>query len=248
MFKRPSFFLCLGIICSVQGIDYQAVKACHAIKVAGLGCATAGVHISCAAVFQGREVSLETPLVYHGDDSLALHTLRFYCSNLVFLNQGKVVFQDPANCHLLDFESEKSLSLPFDLAPNQQFDQIRFQLGIDSLTNIAGAMGGDLDPTKGMFWTWQSGYINAKLEGYYSKCPARNHAFQFHLGGYLAPFQTVQTVVLAAPHAQQLQLQLDLSPFFEQLDWAGKSSIMSPGKEAVTLSATLSKSFSLHAR
>jgi hypothetical protein len=39
---------------------------------------------------------------------------------------------------------------------------------------------------------------------------------------------------------------LDLAAFFEQVDWANKPNIMSPGTEAVRLSGVLAKSFSIH--
>lgn len=200
------------------------------------------------AMFQGKIIALEEPLRISPGDSLALHTLRFYLSNFVFLKNDTVVFEEKNSYHLLDLENENSLSLEFEEAPNMDFDHIQFKLGIDSLTHISGVMGGDLDPTKGMLWAWQSGYINVKLEGFSEKCPTRNHEFQFHLGGYLAPFQSVQTISLSVPKRKNLLLLLDLTPFFEQVDWAKKNSIMSPSKEAVAFSKILANSFSIHAK
>ncbi len=198
-------------------------------------------------VFQGKKIGLDEPLRNSQMDSLALHTLRFYLSNFVFLKKGRVVFQEKSSYHLLDLEDKNTLELKFTGLGNQDFDHIQFKLGIDSLTHISGAMGGDLDPTKGMFWTWQSGYIHVKLEGFSEKCPTRNHAFQFHLGGYLAPFQSVQTVSLSVPKRKNLLLQLDLTPFFEQANWSEKHTIMSPSKDAVAMSKMLANSFSVHA-
>jgi hypothetical protein len=197
------------------------------------------------AVFQGKEIKLGTPLKHKKNEELTLQTLRFYLSHFIFLKNGKPVFEEKDSYHLLDLEAENSLLLAFKGSENLDFDQIQFKLGIDSLTHISGAMGGDLDPTKGMFWTWQSGYVNVKVEGVFEKCPTRNHEFQFHLGGYLAPLQTVQSVRLNAPKSKKLQLQLDLTPFFEKVDWAKKYSIMSPSKEAVILSKVLADSFSI---
>ena len=57
-------------------------------------------------------------------------------------------------------------------------------------------MGGDLDPTKGMYWAWQSGYINFKMEGSCSQCLATKNNFEFHLGGYQQPFYAMQTIEL----------------------------------------------------
>lgn len=198
------------------------------------------------AVFQGKEIKLGAPLTSKKNEGLTLQTLRFYLSNFVFLKNGKPVFEEKDSYHLLDVEAENSLLLAFKGSENLDFDEIQCKLGIDSLTHISGAMGGDLDPTKGMFWTWQSGYVNFKVEGIFEKCPTRNHEFQFHLGGYLAPHQTVQQVQLRIPKGKNLRLQLDLGPFFEKIDWAKKYSIMSPCKEAVASAQILAQSFSIY--
>lgn len=195
-------------------------------------------------VFQGKKIDLNTAAP-KGAPSISM--LRLYLSNFTFFKNGSIVFEEKNSFHLLDLEDENTLELKFPGLENLDFDLLQFNLGIDSLTHVSGAMGGDLDPTKGMFWTWQSGYVNFKLEGTYVKCPTRNHEFQFHLGGYLAPFQSVQSVQLKVPRGEKLLLQLDVSPFFEQVDWIKKYSIMSPGKEAVAASRVLANSFSIHA-
>lgn len=214
-----------------------------------------GVTVGFQPVFDGKKIVLGQSLLSQKQDSFSLQTLRVYLSHFVFLKNDRVVFEEKNSYHLLDLEDVNSLVLEFEVAQSLDFDQVSFKLGIDSLTHIAGAMGGDLDPTKGMFWTWQSGYINCKLEGFAEKSPARNREFQFHLGGYLAPFQSVQEVRLNVPKElstvqklTNLELQLDLAPFFKQVNWAKKHNIMSPSKEAVAMSKILANSFSLHAK
>lgn len=198
-------------------------------------------------VFGGKNVRIDESLKSAAGDSLSLHTLRFYLSNFVFLKNRTVVFQAKNSQYLLDLEDEKTLVLKFMVPENVDYDQLQFNLGIDSLTNISGAMGGDLDPTKGMFWSWQSGYINVKMEGYAEKCPGRNHEFQFHLGGYMPPYQSCQLVSLSIPKDKILKVRLDLTPFFEQVDWTRKHSIMSPCREAAEFSRIMAKSFRVHA-
>ena len=199
-------------------------------------------------VFKGKRVALDAPLQSIQGDSMALHTLRLYLSNFVFLKNGAMVHAEKNSHHLLDLEKEHTLDLGFQLPENTRFDELKFELGIDSLTQVSGAMGNDLDPTKGMFWTWQSGYINVKLEGFHVKSPARNHEFQFHLGGYASPFISQQSVRLAIPKKGDLKLVLDLAPFFEQVDQTHQYSIMSPAATAVDLSKILANSFRVYAK
>jgi hypothetical protein len=181
-------------------------------------------------------------------DSLTLFQLRFYLGHFTFYQNNTAILEDK-NYHLFDLEEESTLNLTFNLPENATFDSLTFNLGVDSLTTASGAMGGDLDPTKGMFWTWQSGYINVKMEGSSEKCPARNGEFLFHLGGYLPPYAAAQRVGLkTGGNSDKLLLMLDLAPFFEQVDWVNKHNVMSPGAEAVRLSGILAKSFLIHAQ
>src|ERR1044071_4197029 len=128
------------------------------------------------------------------DDSVLITTLKFYISNISFYDGNKQVWKENKSYHLVDISDPNSLKLKLDLPSKIKFTEIKFNLGIDSITNVSGALGGALDPTLGMYWTWQSGYINFKLDGRSSLCNTRNHEFQFHLGGYQYPHSALQTV------------------------------------------------------
>lgn len=199
------------------------------------------------ATYGGKTIGLEQPLRTAGGDSLALHSLRMYLGHFVVVQNGQAAPAGADEYFLPDLEEPASLHLHLDLPTGGRFDSLRFELGVDSLTNTGDVRGGALDPTRGMYWTWQSGYINVKLEGFCSRSAARNHDFQFHLGGYLPPHATVQTVQLALPGSGRAVLALDLEPFFRQVDWAARHHIMSPSAEAGKLSAVLSQSFRLYA-
>jgi hypothetical protein len=103
-------------------------------------------------------------------------------------------------------------------------------------------MAGDLDPIKGMYWAWQSGYINMKLEGKSSSCKTRNNEFQFHIGGYLSPYYAIRKVALSYDKkATQINIGIDLYNFFANLNLAKTNSVMIPGTLAMEL-ADYSKS------
>jgi len=61
---------------------------------------------------------------------------------------------------------------------------IRCMLGVDSIRNVSGVQTGALDPMKGMFWTWNSGYIMAKLEGKSAASKSLGNYFTYHVGGF----------------------------------------------------------------
>ena len=85
-----------------------------------------------------------------------------------------------------------------------------------------------------MYWAWNSGYINFKLEGTSDKCNTRKNEFQFHLGGYSGAQKALQNIVLKA--SEHNVIYLNLNSFFSKIDLAKDNHIMSPGIEAVKFS------------
>ncbi|MFK7969160.1 MAG: MbnP family protein [Bacteroidia bacterium] len=191
---------------------------------------------------QGEALELEKGYAVSGKtDSVQITRFRFYLSNIRFVQNGLVIDSVPKQHILIDAENGNTFSF---LSP-QQYDSISFQIGIDSLTNVSGALGGDLDPTKGMYWSWQSGYINMKLEGRSALCPTRNKQFQFHIGGYSAPFNMLQYVMLPVTGDDPVTIKVEVEHFLQKLDLKKTHSIMSPNTEALQLSQLLPTMFSV---
>ena len=190
-------------------------------------------------------LQLNNPHYQPGDDSIQIELLRFYVSGIELLNNNKTIFKEKNSFHLIDASENRSLLIPLNTAPNITFNRIKFNLGIDSVTNVSGAMGGDLDPTLGMYWTWQSGYINFKLEGKSNRCKTRNNEFQFHLGGYQSPFSALQTVILNTAATKKINIVLNMEKVIGDVDMVSQNHIMSPGKDAVSLSEKVSTNFSI---
>ncbi len=174
--------------------------------------------------------------------SISIENLKFYISNLVIILNDKIVFQDSLPARLIDIENKNSLSI--NVKNGLKFDKIVFNLGIDSITNVSGAFGGDLDPTKGMFWTWQSGYINFKLEGKDPLCKSRHQKFQYHLGGYAAPYNSLQLISLNLDKkSTRAEIRLPIDKFLKAVNPQNQSEIMSPSSRTVELSAILKQLF-----
>jgi hypothetical protein len=94
-------------------------------------------------------------------DQTRITSLRFYIGNIKLMKDTQIVFEHPSY-QLMDAKFTETLKIT---VPKVSFNKIAFSIGIDSLTNNQGALTDDLDPQNGMYWTWQSGYINFKLEG-----------------------------------------------------------------------------------
>ena len=186
-------------------------------------------------VFNGERISLSSRIESNGD-WIEFEDCRFYISHLVTYSSGKL-WKDEEKAHLIDLEENASILLtPLSV----KIDSTSFMIGIDSTTNVSGILDGDLDPINGMYWAWNSGYINFKLQGKSSKSTNTDKSFEFHLGGYLSPYQTVQSVTLPIKTTEEtIEIEIELSRFIEQLDLSSMNSIMIPGKDAVHLSEFL---------
>lgn len=165
-------------------------------------------------------------------DSVSLETCRFYVSGIQGLQNGIPVWTEPESYHLLDAASPESLKIPLNLPASTPIQQIRFLLGIDSLTNASGVKGKDLDPLNGMYWAWQSGYIHVKVEGHFIS-GAKKTPFQYHLGGFLSGLLATAEIYLQPLKPGSIPVKLDVLPWMIRMKDSGTFKIMSPSREAV---------------
>lgn len=194
-------------------------------------------------VLAGRQIVISDDPIPPADSlTVSIDELRFYVSGVRLLHGGRTAWEEPNSFHLMDASRPGPMTLSLQLPAGLAFDRISFQLGIDSATNVSGAMGGDLDPSNGMYWTWQSGYINVKLEGRAPQCPTRKHRFQFHLGGYMGTGSCLQEVSLPAS-GRDMTLLIDLNPFFAATDLTTEHEVMIPGPAAVSLAKRFAQCF-----
>ncbi|MFT5435748.1 MAG: hypothetical protein ACI840_000387 [Ulvibacter sp.] len=179
------------------------------------------------------------------NDSIKIETLKFFVSEFKFLKDKTVVDSLSKKIHLINLENESSIYLTGKRSNNFIFNKISFNIGIDSLTNVSGVFGGDLDPTNGMYWTWQSGYINFKMEGKSNACPTRNNFFQYHIGGYLTPYNTIRTVELDILNEEVAIINLDINTFLSDINLTETHSVMSPNEAATAIADIFPKVFTI---
>ncbi len=212
-------------------------------------------------VFGDKPITEETWFVSKNGDSIQFDNIRFYLSNIQFEMDDNALIKDTIKAHLVDIFEPHTLKIGLPKIDFKHVKTLRFDMGIDSLTNVEGALSGDLDPQRGMYWAWQSGYINMKIEGRSPQCQSRKNVFQYHLGGYLPPFYAIRHVELITNaqnfiqnskfKTQNLQntegyvLKIDFSKYFENIHIATQNSIMMPCKEAMQLADYSIKMFSL---
>lgn len=198
------------------------------------------------ATFNNQKIQLNDT-VYKLDNThqIKFESLKFYVSKISLLNNNQTVWQEENSYYLIDFEETDSNKLCLSELDEIDFNAIQFFLGIDSMTNVSGAIGGDLDPTKGMYWTWQSGYINFKLQGVSNKCNNPKNEFQYHLGGYVAPFNCLQKVQLSVHNNKNFNIIFNVEKFIQQVDLENINHIMSPNANAFEYAKIAAQCFSI---
>ncbi|MBC7643347.1 MAG: hypothetical protein H7174_13605 [Flavobacterium sp.] len=179
------------------------------------------------------------------NDTLQINLVKFYLSKIAIEYNDKSNFVEENSYHLIDFEDPKSLQIPVCENNKKIISKINFNIGIDSLSNVSGALSGDLDASKGMYWAWQSGYINMKIEGESRSCKTRKNKFLFHIGGYIKPNNSLRKVELNSNFNENLNLIVDLAQMFNNINLKEKNEIMIPGSEAIQMANLYQQIFRL---
>ena len=115
-------------------------------------------------------------------EPFVISKFKYYISHITVtdINNRETVLPD--TYYLVN--EEDSLSKIIQLPVAVPLSSISFIVGVDSARNVSGVQTGSLDPVNAMFWTWNSGYVFAKLEGQSDASTAPAHSFSWHVGGF----------------------------------------------------------------
>ena len=183
----------------------------------------------------------ETIFTNANKESYTISKLRYYISNIHFVNESNYY---PKNVFLVDASKKDSIKI---MKP-KNYIGISFEIGVDSVLNCSGAQNGALDPLNDMFWTWNSGYVNFKLEG---KLVDSTTKIEHHIGGYKTPYITKRRIFIALPkdylkNKAAITIQMDLDKYWSSTNIiASNPVITSPGELAAKAADNFTKMFSL---
>ena len=158
--------------------------------------------------------------------------------------------------YLIDEKMPSSQTIRLSL-PAGKYKAIGFLLGVDSLHNVSGAQSGALDPAKDMFWTWNTGYVMAKLEGQSPASTIVNRKYEYHIGGFAGRYNVLKKIELALGNEPVefenrsvtiIKIQADVDAWWRgasDIKIAERPAINSPGHWAVIMSDNYEKMFSI---
>lgn len=152
------------------------------------------------------------------NEPFTVNKFRYYISNVILVDEKgqQKIFN---GFHQLVNEADSaSKNMHFNSCKLGKIVCIEFTVGVDSSKNTSGVQTDDLDPMKGMFWTWNSGYVFAKLEGQSDSSHAPSNYFSFHVGGYKANENAARKIKLninSTPSIHEIVIDVDISKWFD---------------------------------
>lgn len=200
--------------------------------------------------------SQEYPYVNANGDSFNVSLYKYYISNVRFVKEGGGEYVEAESYHLVNQAEPSSLSFKVNSIPEGKYTAVKFLLGVDSTRNVSGAQTGDLDPLKDMFWTWNSGYIMAKVEGKSPQSTRPDKSIIFHLGGFSGMYSVLKEITLPLPQnlevrnggTNSITLKSDLLKWFAApnvIDFSLVNGIMGQGKDGLSIAENYSNMFSV---
>lgn len=139
---------------------------------------------------------LNTTNYTNNNDTFNVTKFNYYVSNIKLTATDNSVYSETESYHLVKADDVASLTFDLKNIPVKNYKSITFMIGVDSTRNVSGAQTGALDPAQGHFWTWNSGYIMAKLEGTSPQSSDLNKKIMYHIGGFKGVNSVLKTVTL----------------------------------------------------
>lgn len=213
--------------------------------------------IICRPVFNTQPLLLDGKRYVDAyGDSMVIDNFKVYIGNITFTDNNRAVVGEIGKYHLINARLPETGTFYIQNVREGNYYLLDFLVGVDSLANVSGAMGGDLDPSNGMYWAWNTGYIMAKLEGRSSVCKTLHQAFEFHIGGYIAPYAAQRNISLPTNNAIKIAendttvvtLAVNAAALLNgryQVDLSKVNSIVTPGKEACLVADNFAAMFSI---
>ncbi|CAL1516969.1 MbnP family protein [Chitinophaga sp. MM2321] len=188
-------------------------------------------------------------------ESFTITRFRYYLSNFSLVStSGKTITLPPAYFMVDDADAASKIII-LDSVPTGNYSSIRFLVGVDSARNVSGVQTGALAPENGLFWTWNSGYIMAQMEGIAPVVNALENKFLFHIGGYKAADKVLNFITLDFPEAvvvavdkhPLVSITADAAKWFtpDTISFKKVAVIMAPGADAMKIAANYQHMFSV---
>lgn len=194
----------------------------------GVPASNASLKLNISHVGNGNPLVLNPASTYTttNSDTFSVKLFKYYLTNVKLTNHAGEVVAVPGSYFLVDESDPLSKVITLQHIPAGDYKAISFMIGVDSARNVSGAQTCALDPSHGMFWTWNSGYIMAKLEGSSRQSGNSLGDLSFHIGGFSGANKGIRTVTLPFPidahvhaeHQSQVNMTGEITKWFSGIN------------------------------
>lgn len=178
----------------------------------------------------------------------------YYITNVKLIRTDGTEYAQPESYHLVQQDVAGSNHFHITDVPKGEYKSVSFMIGVDEARNTSGAQTGALAVENGMFWTWNTGYIMAKLEG--TSPVANGGKYIEHIGGFNGQYNSVRTVTLNFPtpltinstSTGEAEVRADILKWFGGstcVSIAEQSTIMTPGPVSKKIADNYATMFSI---
>jgi len=210
--------------------------------------------------------TVDNPYTNSQGEAFKITRLVYYVSSIKLKKADGTIYVDPVSpdgsegYYLIDEHDGSSQRVTLQNVPSGDYTEVTFTVGVDAAQVNQGAQTGALDPAKGFFWSWNSGYIFLAIEGVSPSSSEPDNIFEYHVGSYKEDaaanqVNNIRTISLTfngdtapvrAQHEPEVHVLFDVSKFFngagEQVSFSNNASRHSP-KACEELSDNITASF-----
>jgi len=200
-------------------------------------------------------LSLNTAYTNPHGEPVTFTSFKYYISNISLIDPAGHEIKLPDTYFLVDQHTPSSTSFQVTTT-GIEYKTLRFYIGVDSARNVSGVQTGALDPANGMFWTWNSGYIMAKMEATSPVSTAPLSAITYHIGGFKTGENVLKQITLNLPEnvvlktnaASEIVIDANAMAWFKgvhDIKIATDAFCMNPGPLAMDIADNYAKMFSI---
>jgi hypothetical protein len=206
----------------------------------------------------GENLSPNVQYLNNSSELFSISAFKMYIGGISLNNTNTQKSTAAKQYHLLNDLDSTSLFVIEPLNAGN-YNQLSFTIGIDSIHSVSGSQTDALDPLNGMFWTWNTGYINAKLEGISPSSTAIGKTFTYHIGGFKTGENTQRLVKINLPFNlfitlsdgfyKEIVLDVNLEQWFQGnqiVSIASTPTITTPGSLAMNIADNYATLFSFN--
>lgn len=216
------------------------------------------MHFMVHNYFGNDEIVLNTgTYTNQQNEQLSITTFNYWITNIKFVKSDGSEYVEPNSYRLIRGDQSSTMHFHVEDVPAGTYTGVKFMVGVDVEHSTTGAQDGALDPAVNgdMFWSWNTGYIQVKMEGTSPVSTATDNVFKYHIGGVGAGTETPREVSLTFPsaltigdQAGSVHMKTDAAKFFgpgTAVSIAAKAILMAPGQEASNIADNYAQMFSI---